>query len=133
MKIEVSNGEVFDKLSILQIKKVNIHDTEKRANIEKELRELEMAYHLILFSLTLIKSDVCLTLYQQLLMVNGELWIIEDKLRQKEAEQEFDEEFIELAREVYRKNDLRCDIKRRINIITLSDIVEEKSYANYIL
>ncbi len=131
MKIEISNGEIFDKLSILCIKKINIKDEEKLRNIDKELKELDYAVRLILSLLTTEEASACFTLFQQLLIINGDLWIIEDRIRRKEAEDVFDEEFIELARDVYKTNDVRADMKRRINIITQSNLTEEKSYVDY--
>ena len=123
MKIEVSNGEVVDKLTILQIKLEKISDSEKRLNIEKEFNLLNQSVKGI------ITPDN--NLYQQLLEVNLELWKIEDRIRELEKEQDFGKEFIETARSVYFKNDLRSKIKKEINKTTGSDLFEEKSYEDY--
>jgi hypothetical protein len=124
MKIEVSIGEIVDKLSILQIKKDNITDEVKLENINKEYVYL----HEIVFSqLNINYNDD----YSKLLDVNKSLWIIEDKLRDKEKDKSFDDDFIQLARSVYFTNDKRAEIKKEINITYGSLFVEEKSYSNY--
>lgn len=124
MEIEVSIGEIVDKLSILNIKKNNIDDEVKLSNINKEFLYL----HEIVFSKLNISHD---EYYVRLLDVNKSLWVIEDKLRDKERNKEFDSEFIELARSVYFTNDKRAEIKREINEIYNSTFVEEKSYKPY--
>ena len=124
MKIEVSIGEIVDKLSILQIKKDNITDEVKLENINKEYVYL----HEILFSQLKINYNDD---YSKLLDVNKSLWIIEDKLRDKERDKSFDDDFIQLARSVYFTNDKRAEIKKEINITYGSLFVEEKSYSNY--
>ena len=124
MKIEVSHGEIVDKLSILNIKKDNIVDEVKLANINKEYLYL----HEIVFSDLNISHDED---YLRLLEVNKKLWGIEDKIRDKERNKEFDDEFIELARLVYYTNDIRANIKKEINVKYESAFVEEKSYNKY--
>lgn len=124
MNIEVSHGEIVDKLSILNIKKDNIIDEEKLVNINKEFLYL----HEIVFSKLNINYDED---YVSLLEINKKLWDIEDKIRDKEREKQFDEEFIELARSVYHTNDVRSKIKKDINIKYGSGFVEEKSYKEY--
>ena len=124
MKIEVSIGEIVDKLSILQIKKDNITDEVKLENINKEYVYL----HEIVFSQLKINYNDD---YSKLLDVNKSLWIIEDKLRDKERDKSFDNDFIQLARSVYFTNDKRAEIKKEINITYGSLFVEEKSYSNY--
>ena len=124
MNIEVSHGEIVDKLSILNIKKDNIIDEEKLVNINKEFLYL----HEIVFSKLNINYDED---YVRLLEINKKLWVIEDKIRDKEREKQFDEEFIELARSVYHTNDVRSKIKKDINIKYGSGFVEEKSYKEY--
>lgn len=125
MKIEVSIGEIVDKLSILQIKKLNILDEEKLINVKKEYDYL----------LQVVESDLNFStsdeLYRELFMTNKKLWDIEDKIRDKERSKSFDEEFIELARSVYFTNDERSKIKKNINIKYGSNFVEEKSYKEY--
>lgn len=124
MKIEVSIGEIVDKLSILQIKKDNITDEVKLENVNKEYVYL----HEIVFSQLKINYNDD---YSKLLDVNKSLWIIEDKLRDKEKDKSFDDDFIQLARSVYFTNDKRAEIKKEINITYGSLFVEEKSYSNY--
>jgi hypothetical protein len=125
MKVEVSNGELIDKLSILSIKLRNIKDEEKLLNINKEFSELnEIASELL-------KIDGVLDLYDELTEINSRLWDIEDSIRWKENQKEFDEEFVYYARNVYITNDLRFKIKSKINTLTDSYFVEEKSYERY--
>ena len=123
MNIEVSTGEIVDKLSIIQIKKNNITDNEKLINIDKEYDYL---YKIVFEDLKITKED-----FYKLIWINEKLWKIEDDLRIKENKKEFDEEFIELARSVYYTNDERANIKKDINIKYKSDFVEEKSYNKY--
>lgn len=125
MKIEVSNGEILDKLSILQIKKESIKDKDKFLNIEKEHNYISEVSQYIL------KEEVIANLFQSLIQVNRQLWDIEDKIRLKEKALTFDEEFISLARSVYITNDKRADIKKQINLLSNSEFVEEKSYEKY--
>lgn len=125
-KAEVSVGELIDKITILRIKNERINDIEKLKNIRTELRELENT----------LKSSINITpklnlLIDELLEVNKKLWDIEDEIRNKERLQQFDSNFISLARSVYITNDKRCTIKRAINNMLGSRLVEEKSYANY--
>jgi regulator of replication initiation timing len=125
MKIEVSNGEIVDKFSILEIKLNRIKDKSKLENISKEIKELEKYIKLILEENNTIK------LYLELKNVNENLWDIEDSIRNKERLKNFDSEFIELARSVYFTNDKRADIKKQINNLTGSKLIEEKSYEKY--
>jgi hypothetical protein len=122
MKIEVSNGEILDKLSILEIKCNKILDTSKNLLVLKEYNYLKDISSKINFNNNL---------YSELLKINNNLWEIEDKIREKEYKQEFDEEFINLARRVYFTNDKRSQIKLQINQSTNSDFIEIKSYKNY--
>lgn len=124
MEIEVSIGEIVDKLSILNIKKDNIVDELKLENISKEYLYL----HEIVFAKLNISYD---DEYLILLEVNKLLWDVEDKLRDKERSKEFDSEFIELARSVYFINDKRSRIKKEINEKYSSGFIEEKSYKPY--
>jgi hypothetical protein len=125
MKIEVSHGEIVDKLTILQIKKENITDNKKLVNINKEYDYL----------FTIVENDLGISTespdYLNLLSINKELWVIEDDIRDKERQKEFDEEFIKLARAVYYTNDVRAKIKKEINLKYGSGFVEEKSYNEY--
>jgi hypothetical protein len=125
MKIEVSIGEIVDKLSILEIKKDNVKDTEKLKNIVKEYNYLlDIVENGLEFSTS---SE----LYYQILSINKKLWSIEDDIRDRERLKSFDEIFIELSRSVYFTNDERAKIKKEINIKYGSDFVEEKSYNTY--
>jgi hypothetical protein len=123
MKIEVSIGEIVDKLSILQIKTEMIEDEEKLVNIKKEYNYL----HNIIFN----KMDIEQSDFSDMVSVNQKLWRIEDDIRNKEKERQFDDEFINLARLVYFTNDKRAEIKKNINLKYGSLFVEEKSYNKY--
>jgi len=123
MKIEVSNGEIIDKLTILQIKLERIKDEAKQTNLMKEFSELSKVTKTIIST-----SDV---LYISLYEVNCELWDIEDHIRDLERRKDFGGDFIATARAVYIKNDKRSEIKREINIRTSSGLIEEKSYEKY--
>lgn len=125
MKIEVSNGEIIDKLTILIIKINEIRDLKKLENIKKEYNILKE------HSQKITNSYEIEDLKTELLRVNSKLWEIEDKLRHLEKAKNFNEEFIELARSVYYTNDKRSEIKKKINIITNSGVIEEKSYQKY--
>jgi hypothetical protein len=122
VNVPVSIGELIDKLTILAIKHRHAKTPESQANIKREV-------DLLMGQAEALKlPDEVTELGEQLHVVNSELWDIEDCKRQHEREQRFDDEFIELARSVYIKNDLRASIKRQINIICNSDIIEEKIY-----
>jgi hypothetical protein len=122
MKIEVSIGEVVDKYTILTIKKLFIHDSEKLANVEKEWK--------IIKSALVRKHPETLTdpFTQELYDINKKLWKVEDDLRDYEHKNYFGEKFVELAREVYQLNDVRAIIKKQINQKYGSELMEEKSY-----
>lgn len=119
----VSVGEFLDKISILEIKKERIDDDEKLVNIERELNLLISLWDQSLFSQQDISKE-----YGQLKAINEQLWEIEDKIREKEMCDEFDKEFVALARSVYITNDKRAHIKKQINVKLGSELVEEKSY-----
>jgi len=123
MKIEVSVGEIVDKLAILQLKSRYIINEIQLKNIQKEYLYLS---DVVFVDLGIDRND-----YNDLLHINQLLWQIEDDIRNKERLQEFDEQFIELARSVYITNDKRAAIKRQINEKYSSEFVEEKSYAKY--
>jgi hypothetical protein len=123
MKIEVSVGEIVDKLSILQIKTGMIKDQEKLANVKKEYDYLS---DIVFDELKIEQSD-----FFNLVVINSKLWEIEDRIRNKERDQEFDQDFIDLARSVYFTNDERAEIKKSINLKYGSYFVEEKSYEKY--
>jgi len=123
MKIELSNGEIIDKLTILQIKLERIKDSEKIRNIRKEYDELAKS------ASSIMKTDD--PLYLALYRINSELWDIEDHIRDLERRKDFGDDFIATARSVYFKNDSRAEIKREINVRTSSGLTEEKSYEKY--
>lgn len=123
MKIEVSNGEIVDKLTILLIKKENIKDEAKLKNIEKEIEAMVVISDAIISR----ESKEFIKLY----CINKELWKIEDDIRNKERKQEFDDTFVSLARHVYFTNDKRAEVKRTINELSGSNLIEEKSYEAY--
>jgi hypothetical protein len=127
MKIEVSNGEILDKITILVIKSKMIADPIKLKNINNELDELKPFLDVVGY-----ESNVTVnSLVKELQAINEKLWVIEDKLRDKEKLKEFDDEFIQLARGVYFTNDERARIKKNLNEVTNSKLVEEKSYQKY--
>lgn len=133
MKIEVSNGEIIDKLTILKIKLDQIKDADKLVNIQKEYDYLNTVVGMIYAE---FKDDHAITkelqfLHDDLLNVNKTLWNIEDFIRAFEKTEVFNEDFIELARSVYFTNDDRSDVKKKINTLTGSQFVEEKSYEEY--
>lgn len=127
MKIEVSNGELLDKISILELKMLKIKDKEKLDNILTEFNSLNPLC-VVLFEQF---GSELQKLYLQLAKVNSKLWDIEDWIRDCERENRFDKEFIELARSVYITNDERSKLKKEINILTESILTEEKSYKDY--
>lgn len=125
MMVEISNGELLDKLSILKIKMENISDETKLINISKEYEELNR------LSKNLLSINGIPDLFNKLYEINTELWKTEDLIRSKEKLKEFDKEFVFYARNVYITNDLRFTIKKEINEKTNSNFVEEKSYDKY--
>lgn len=124
MKVEISIGELLDKITILELKLDKIKDKEKLVNIKKEFDELNPLCN----ELFRIYGGELQVHYLALAKINGKLWDIEDLIRDYEREKRFDKEFIELARSVYKTNDKRSEIKKIINITTNSGLVEEKSY-----
>ena len=125
INIEVGVGELIDKITILEIKQARINAPEKLNNIEHELKLLNKVKAQLVQTM---ESDL---LEQTLKQTNEKLWDIEDAIRRCEAKKQFDEKFIELARAVYFTNDKRCEIKRQINQLQGSQIIEEKSYDKY--
>ena len=126
VSIDISIGEFFDKLTILEIKKERIKNEEKLVNINNELNGLNKLLSEQSFSRADIKNEIA-----ALKEVNEALWVIEDDIREQESQKSFDDRFIELARSVYIENDKRSKIKREINLKLGSDFIEEKSYEEY--
>ena len=126
VNVPVSWGEVIDKITVLEIKSEKLTDAGKLANVRKELallvavRDQEFPGHATLTQLS-----------AQLKAINQALWKIEDDIRDCERDQDFGPTFVALARAVYVTNDQRADVKRQINTVLGSDLVEEKSYAPY--
>jgi hypothetical protein len=124
MKIEVSNGEIVDKLSILSIKMNKITNSDKNKNVRVEFNMLCSA-----FAKLIRKYGVQLnSMYSELKDINEKLWGVESDLRELEKGNDFGERFVFLARNVYIYNDIRAELKRKVNTFTDSLIVEEKSY-----
>jgi len=127
INIEVSCGELIDKLTILSIKQEKITDVQKLKNIAKEKSSLDI----IAQKLKTTDEKEYEKFFYQLQEVNQKLWDIEDKIRICEKNEDFSSEFIRLARNVYFTNDLRFEIKNNINIFYKSGFVEEKQYVDY--
>ena len=125
-QILISWGELFDKITILQIKLENLTSKDALENVEREFKQLRS-----IFIKYFPESTEAKQLEEELKQINQQLWDIEDKIRDKERNRSFDDEFIQLARSVYITNDERSHIKRRINETFRSDLIEEKSYADY--
>jgi hypothetical protein len=125
-KVQISWGELFDKITILEIKLQRLKSEAATSNVRRELTALNRVASKVLSQ----RPEVEL-LKQQLKMVNDALWDIEDKIRAKEATKSFDRQFIELARSVYLNNDKRGDLKRQINALLNSEFLEEKQYTPY--
>ena len=126
--VEVSAGELFDKISILEIKKVKIKDKTKLINIERELKLLNKT----LKKNKLDKIDSFLKeCVEELTNINLDLWEIEDEKRKCEKDKDFGERFIKLSRDVHFKNDRRATVKHQINVHTNSIISEVKEYTSY--
>ena len=124
--VPVSPGEVLDKITILEIKSERMNDPEKVANVRTELALLQETW-----ASAVSRDQVIDDLHDQLKKINETLWEIEDDIRDKERVKEFDERFIELARQVYFTNDRRSQIKKELNLHLGSLIIEEKSYQDY--
>ena len=129
MTIEVSNGEIIAKYTILQIKAKHITDAEKLKNVMLEKDVLEKSVMQI-YNMTVQQPELE-RLQQDLYNINLTLWNIEDQIREHERMELFNDDFIELARSVYYTNDERSVVKKDINLLTGSKLVEEKSYEEY--
>ncbi|MFA6126936.1 MAG: DUF6165 family protein [Bacteroidales bacterium] len=123
MKIELSNGELLDRLTILEIKLDKIQDAAKLVNIREELSQLKPLVENMILSVS--------GQYKRLTDINRQLWEIEDIIRELENKKQFDDVFIQTARQVYLMNDERAAVKKEINLLTNSGLIEEKSYAGY--
>lgn len=126
VQVEISVGELIDKITILQIKSEKINVQSKLENIHKELNSLIETRRLLGINFPELES-----LSSELKQVNINLWNIEDQIRDYEKDASFGAEFIALARSVYKENDKRSQIKRKINECAGSSIIEEKSYSDY--
>ncbi len=126
INIEISIGEFWDKITILQIKADRIKDKDKLVNITKELNQLVNHWEKSSHNEIEINEEL-----KNLRHINEQLWDIEDDIRDKEQAQEFDDVFVELARSVYFTNDKRAEVKKEINKKMGSSLVEEKSYKEY--
>lgn len=125
MKVEISDGELLDKISILKIKLERILDVNKLKNIQTEYNALTE------IGAKLLENEQVHTLYNKVKAVNETLWDLEDNIRMKEKNKIFDDEFIYYARQIYVTNDRRAEVKKEINLRTGSIFVEEKSYEQY--
>ena len=126
INIPVSVGELFDKISILEIKKEKISDAEKLIDIKYELSQLRL-----IVKKKKLNSKKILVQFKLLKTINNKLWVIEDKKRNHESNKNFNKTFIRLARKVYIFNDKRAEIKHKINLLLGSKIREVKSYSEY--
>jgi hypothetical protein len=126
IEIPISPGELIDRITILEIKREQLRCPEKRDNVIKELRLLKNVR-----DFEVQPSPEISTLTAQLKAINQALWNIEDAIRACEQQANFGEDFVDLARSVYRRNDERSRIKRDINDILGSEVIEEKSYSEY--
>ena len=124
--VPISPGELIDKITILEIKSQRMTDAAKLANVRTELGMLTETWKVYAGATVDIDAE-----WKALRGVNEQLWDIEDRIRDKERDGQFDAQFIELARAVYVTNDERAAIKKRINTRLGSALVEEKSYAEY--
>ena len=124
--VPVSWGELLDKITILDIKNQRIGDADKLANVRRELEALNAA-----------AADHgpfpagAGALIEELKAINEQLWDIEDRLRDCERDKDFGDRFVQLARGVYHSNDRRAELKKRLNALLGSELVEEKSYQPY--
>ena len=123
--VPISWGELIDKITILEIKKSKIESIDSINNIQKELKELSNIAEIDKL------PEKIIFLKRDLTDINLKLWAVEDEIREKDFKSQFDEEFIELAKSVYRLNDVRAQIKKFINLTLQSELIEEKSYKNF--
>ena len=126
INIPVSVGELIDKLTILELKRQWTNNSERLKHILHEMSELEKLYEQ-----NIEKKDEIIKHRADLYEINRYLWMIEDRIRKKENRKEFDDEFIQLARDVYITNDKRFEVKNKINNFLNSEIKEVKTYESY--
>ena len=126
ISVDIAPGELIDKLTILEIKLEKIKDARKLANIRSEYADL-----MRVFRSSIVETSRLTTLTAELKRINAALWEIEDHIRDQERAGTFGQAFVDLARSVYRTNDLRAATKREINELLNSAIIEEKSYSSY--
>ena len=126
INVSISIGELIDKITILEIKLEKINESDKKQNIKHELDLLNSKY----IKIKELNKEIE-NYFKQLKEINLELWDIEESIRDCERRNNFDSEFVELSRKIYIKNDLRFEIKNKINKKFSSEIVEEKSYSKY--
>ena len=126
ISIQVSPGELIDKMTILEVKLIRMSDPAKLVNVRCEHAMIAQT-----FRENIADSPALAQLIAELKAANSALWTIEDDIREHERNGDFGESFVKLARSIYRINDERAAIKRRINVLLGSAIVEEKSYSDY--
>ena len=124
--VPTAPGELIDKLTILRLKEERIADHDKVANVRIEQNALTLTA-----KMHIKPSPELDALWEQLYQINADLWVIEDDIRDCERAGNFGDDFIRLARAVYITNDRRADVKKQINLLLGSDLVEEKSYADH--
>jgi len=125
--IPVSIGELIDKITILEIKNENITDEDKLTNVRSEIDSLRK----VMKNLVMGEAWDAYALQDRLKAVNKDIWDAEDVIRDLDRRGEFGREFVQIARSIYRLNDARADTKRKINILSGSNIIEEKGYSPY--
>ena len=125
IKANISIGELVDKITILEIKSLKIENKDKLKNVKYELEILNKIFNKLDTTEDVLKAK------KELYKINLEMWEIEDKIRLFEKEKKFDEDFIQLARNVYKTNDNRSRIKKRLNLLFSSDLIEEKEYISF--
>lgn len=126
INIEVSIGELIDKITILAIKLENIVEKNKLVNVKKEYLILEKSYKELLISYPELENS-----YQRLKDINQEIWILEDHIRILIGKKDFNDDYIKTANKIHRSNDQRFEIKYEINKIFNSNLLEQKSYPEY--
>lgn len=131
LKVSISYGELVDKITILEIKMERMTQAAKKSNVLKELLELQNEFLEWANDLSQLEQKELFALKQELYDTNIQMWDIEDAIREKEQKNEFDEQFIEIARLVYKTNDKRGFIKRVLNDRFGSLFTEEKEYTRY--